>query len=158
MKLIPCAPPRGPLTAAPLTELVTPTMRRLEAWHAYWGEDDAYYARLDAAQEDESPRWFRVGLESATPIFGMPAVAAPPAEGAPVEAVAPELAEGAAPDALDLHAHARLAVRDALHPARGVVLYARLTRASGRTRITWMVGSRGDRRGPARAPVARDMH
>lgn len=153
MKLIPCAPPRGPLTAAPLTELVTPTMRRLEAWQAYWGEDDAYYARLDSPQDDPStgagqaePRWFRVGLESATPIFGMPAVPAA------VPAAAP------ASDPLAVHAHARLAVRDALHASRGVVLYARLTRASGRTRMTWMVGSRGDRRAAPRAHDGPGMH
>lgn len=156
MKLIPCAPPRGPLTAAPLTELVTPTMRRLEAWHAYWGEDDAYYARLDGTPADEAPRWFRVGLESATPIYGMPAVPSAPA--APAGAAADGVDAPPARDPLGVHTHARLAVRDALHASRGVVLYARLTRASGRTRITWMVGSRGDRRPHPRPHVDRDMH
>ena len=78
MKLIPCAPPRGTVNAAPLTTLITPTMQQLERWEGFWGEDDVYYARLSASDESqESPRWFRVGPEAGTPIQAMDVVPPP---------------------------------------------------------------------------------
>lgn len=124
MKLIPCAAPRGPLNVAPLTDLVTPVMRQLEMWDAFWGEDDAYYARL--TQGDSSARWFRVGPEAGTPAFG---VAAVPETTAASESVAARAVRAVA--------------------GRGVVLYARVRRGNAHdarpTRLAWSVATRGPR-------------
>ena len=135
MKLIPCAPPRGSLNAAPLTDLVTPVMRQLEAWDAFWGEDDAYYARLTGT--DATTRWFRVGPEAGTPAFGSPAIGAPAISVTTVDALTPPVRTSA---------------------ARGVVLYARISRGSGgegrHAKLAWSVATRGARtRGAAHDPA-----
>ena len=132
MKLIPCAPPRGPLNVAPLTDLVTPVMRQLEVWDAFWGEDDAYYTRL--TQNDSSARWFRVGPEAGTPAFGVAVV--PDAQTPSSESVAARAVRAVA--------------------SRGVVLYARVRRGNAHdarpTRLAWSVATRGPR--IVRAPRA----
>jgi len=126
MKLIPCAAPRGPLNAAPLTDLVTPVMRQLEAWDAFWGADDMYYARLTSS--DASARWFRVAPDAGTPAFGMPVVGAAPIEVTPSDPLTPPARTTA---------------------ARGVVLYARVSRASTAVgmhgKLAWSVAMRGAR-------------
>lgn len=126
MKLIPCAAPRGPLNAAPLTDLVTPVMRQLEAWDAFWGADDMYYARLTST--DASARWFRVAPDAGTPAFGTPIVGAAPIEVRSSDALTPP-------------------TRTKL--ARGVVLYARVSRASTAEgmhgKLAWSVAMRGAR-------------
>jgi hypothetical protein len=131
MKLIPCAPPRGSLNAAPLTDLVTPVMRQLEAWDAFWGEDDAYYARLTAS--DSTTRWFRVGPDAGTPAFGAPAIGTPTISVTTVDALTPPVRTSA---------------------ARGIVLYARVSRGAGESRqakLAWSVATRGARAGRAAA-------
>ena len=126
MKLIPCAPPRGSLNVAPLTDLVTPVMRQLEAWDAFWGEDDAYYARL--TNTDATTRWFRVGPEAGTPAFGSPAIGTSTISVTTVDVLTPPVRTSA---------------------ARGVVLYARISRGSsaeGRhAKLAWSVATRGAR-------------
>jgi hypothetical protein len=136
MKLIPCAPPRGPLNAAPLTDLVTPVMRQLETWDAFWGEDDTYYARLTSG--DATARWFRVGPDAGTPAFGIPTMG-----GAETLQITPS-------DALTPPARTSA--------GRGVVLYARVSRASGSEgrhgRLAWTVATRGSRNARSTSPVA----
>ncbi|HYD51217.1 MAG TPA: hypothetical protein VEA99_01270 [Gemmatimonadaceae bacterium] len=139
MKLIPCAPPRGPLNAAPLTDLVTPVMRQLESWDAFWGDDDAYYARLTGS--DATARWFRVGPEAGTPAFGSPTIGAAPVSVTPVDALTPPVRTSA---------------------ARGVVLYARVSRAAGlegrQGKLAWSVATRGARVVRASGPLPATSH
>ena len=53
MRLVACEKPEGPLEAAPRSALLVES--DLPAGDGFWGDDDRYYARVEA---DGSVRWY----------------------------------------------------------------------------------------------------
>ena len=56
MRLVACAPPEGPLEAAPITELAAAL--NMPSCEGFWAPDDQYYARSVTA--DGVAAWFRL--------------------------------------------------------------------------------------------------
>ena len=56
MRLVACAPPDGPLEAAPTTELAAAL--NVPSCEGFWAPDDLYYARVVAS--DGAEAWFRL--------------------------------------------------------------------------------------------------
>lgn len=56
MRLVACAPPEGPLEAAPTTELAAAL--DMPSCEGFWAADDQYYAR--SVTSDGAVAWFRL--------------------------------------------------------------------------------------------------
>jgi hypothetical protein len=60
MRAVACSAPTGPLEPAPITSLPLAADVGNGEVRAFWGDDDAYYVRAEAADGSAAAQWFRL--------------------------------------------------------------------------------------------------